>query len=53
MKAIDEESREIVGIAKWLILHEEVKVGEVGDEGGLRESEEERVYVKETVDSVL
>ena len=47
IKAVDVESGEIVGVAKWLILHEEVKVGEIGDEGSLRESEEERAYVKE------
>lgn len=47
IKAVDEESGEIVGVAKWLIMHEEVKVGDVGDEGGLMESEEERAYVKE------
>ena len=47
IKAVDEESGEIVGVAKWLILQEEVQVGDVGDDGGLRESEEERAYVKE------
>ena len=34
-------------MAKWLIIEDAVRTGEIDDAGGLRDSEEARAYVRE------